>query len=132
MAYFCTGVTEMYGPRGPHPFSNTSSTTALATSMEEDGTTLLNSPLGSGRPFDFPSSSFPSLRCFSLNYFSSLTIVIIPGNSVFCCIYKYWRGKFWQITNHLPNPPKISPSKFFPHMVSFLSLEIQAKALLNH
>ena len=43
----------MYGPRGPPPFSNAWRTTALVTSMEEDGTTLLKSPLGSGRPFGF-------------------------------------------------------------------------------
>ena len=57
MAYFCAGVTEevteMYGPRGPRSFSNAWHTIALVTSMKEDGTTLLKSPLGSGRPFGF-------------------------------------------------------------------------------
>jgi len=43
--------------------------------------------------------------------------VIIPSYSVFYCIYKYWWGKFWQIANHLPNPPKFSPSKIFPYTV---------------
>jgi len=64
----------------------------------------------------FPSS-IPSLRRFRLKYFSSPAIVIIPGNSVFRCIYKYWRGKFWQIANYSPNPPKFSPSKIFPRTV---------------
>ena len=41
-------VSEMYGPRGER-FSSASCTTALVASIDEDGTTLLNSPLGSGR-----------------------------------------------------------------------------------
>ena len=77
MAYFCAGVTEIYGPRGLRSFSNAWHTTTLVTSMEEDGTTLLKSPLGSGRPFSFTSSSLSSWRCFGLKYFSSPTIVII-------------------------------------------------------
>ena len=46
--YFCAEVSEMYGPRGKH-FSSASCTTVLVAFIEEDGTTLLNSPLGSGR-----------------------------------------------------------------------------------
>jgi len=52
-----------------------------------------------------------------LKYFSNPAIMIIPGNSVFRCIYKYWWGKFWRIANHSPNLPKFSPSKIFPRTV---------------
>ena len=80
MEYFCAGVSEMYGPRGEH-FSKASHTTILVASMEEDGTTLLNSPLGLGRQLDFPLPSF--LCYFTLKYFSSPAILITQYFTVY-------------------------------------------------
>ena len=37
-------------------------------------------------------------------------------------IYKYWWGKFWQITNRSPNSPKFSPSKIFPRTVTITNV----------
>ena len=99
IAYFCAGVTEIYGSRGPHSFSNF---------YGEDGTTLLKSPLGSGRPFGFTSSSLSSWHCFSLKYFSSPAIVIILFRYSVWRIKNNWQGKFWRMACHSPNSPKFS------------------------